>query len=142
MSNTINPNNGAFLLRVTLGTVLLAHSLYLKLVIFTLAGTAQYFSSIGLPGILAYGVFLVEAVAGIALIPGWQVRFFSALAAPVLLGATWAHWSSGWLFTNSGGGWEYPLFLTIAALVQFNLGAGSYALNLGGVKLHADTAEA
>ena len=28
-----------------------------------------------------------------------------------------AHGANGWLFTNPGGGWEYPAFLTLAALV-------------------------
>jgi putative oxidoreductase len=45
----------------------------------------------------------------------------------VLLGATWAHWKNGWLFTNGGGGWEYPLFLAMAtsALALMGNGAGS-----------------
>ena len=127
MNNFLKPETGAFILRVTLGSVLLAHSVYLKLIVFTLPGTAQFFTSIGLPGLLAYVVFLIEAVAGIALIMG--IRVFSALVIPVLLGATWAHWSSGWLFTNAGGGWEYPLILSLMALVQMGLGSGMYSVH-------------
>jgi len=111
-----------------LGVVLLAHSVYLKLFVFTLPGTADFFISIGLPGSLAYFVFLIEAIAGVALILGVKTRLFSALIIPILLGATWAHASNGWLFTNTGGGWEYPLVLTLMALVQLNLGEGKYAL--------------
>jgi putative oxidoreductase len=47
---------------------------------------------------------------------------------PVLLGATWAHAGNGWLFTATGGGWEYPLFLSLTAVVQALLGDGAYAL--------------
>ncbi len=106
---------GVFILRVSLGIILIAHSVYLKMMVFTLPGTAQFFTSIGLPGILAYLVFAVEAIAGIALILGFKTRWFAALTVPVLLGATWAHFGAGWLFTNPNGGWEYPAFLSMAA---------------------------
>ena len=39
-----------FLLRVSLGVMYLAHSLVLKLMVFTLPGTAQFFETIGFPG--------------------------------------------------------------------------------------------
>lgn len=121
---------GAFLLRVALGVILITHSLYLKLVIFTLPGTAQYFGSIGLPGFLAYIVFAIEAVAGIALVLGFKTRYFAALAVPVLIGATWAHSGNGWLFTNANGGWEYPALLAIATAAQALLGDGAYTLKI------------
>lgn len=129
LAHLTSPETGAFILRVSLGTVLLAHSVYLKLMVFTLPGTAQFFASIGLPGVLAYIVFTIEAVAGVALILGIRTRVFSALVIPVLLGATWAHSSSGWLFSNAGGGWEYPLILSFMALAQLGLGDGRYAFS-------------
>lgn len=128
MNNLLNSDTSAFILRVSLATVLLAHSLYLKMMVFTLAGTAQYFGSIGLPEMLAYFVFAAEAIAGIALFLGFKTRLFSALIIPILLGATWAHSTNGWLFSNSGGGWEYPLLLTLLAIVQVGLGDGKYAI--------------
>jgi len=42
----------------------------------------------------------------------------------VLLGALWAHSGNGWLFTAPNGGWEYPAFLTLAAVVVGLLGDG------------------
>lgn len=107
----------ALLLRISLGIIMLAHSLYLKLMVFTLPGTAKFFASIGLPEALAYIVFAIETLAGIALIIGYQARIAALSLIPVLLGATWAHINNGWLFTNTGGGWEYPLLLTIIAIV-------------------------
>ena len=107
----------ALLLRISLGIIMLAHSLYLKLIVFTLPGTAKFFASIGLPESLAYIVFAIETLAGIALIIGYQARIAALSLIPVLLGATWAHINNGWLFTNTGGGWEYPLLLTILAIV-------------------------
>jgi putative oxidoreductase len=126
---TMNPNqHGALITRVALGLVLAAHSAWLKAVVFTLPGTAEYFRSLGLPGFSAYAVFAIEILAGIALILGYRVRLAAAAVVPVLLGATWAHAANGWLFTNQGGGWEYPLLLAVLALAQVFLGAGSFAL--------------
>jgi putative oxidoreductase len=119
---------GVALTRISLGIVLLAHSIYLKLVVYTLAGTAQFFASIGLPATLAYLVFAIEAAAGVALSVGWQSRAAALAVVPVLLGATWAHWSAGWLFTNSGGGWEYPALLAVFAAGQALLGDGAFAV--------------
>jgi putative oxidoreductase len=120
---------GALLLRVSLGVMFLVHSLYLKGVVFTLPGTAKFFESIGLPGPLAYATFAAEAIGGVLLVLGVKTRWVALGLVPVLAGATWAHAGNGWLFTNAGGGWEYPLFLAIAALVQALLGDGACALS-------------
>ncbi|MBA3326333.1 MAG: DoxX family protein [Rhodobacteraceae bacterium] len=118
----------AFLLRVALGLMFVAHSWLLKLVVFTLPGTAQFFVSLGLPGSTAYAVFAAEAVAGPLLILGVQARWVALVAMPLLLGATWSHLGNGWMFANANGGWEYPLYLTLLAFVQALLGDGAYAL--------------
>jgi len=119
---------GALLLRVSLGVMFIAHSLYLKLVVFTLPGTAQFFQSLGLPGWVAYATFAAEAIGGVLLVLGVKARWVALGLVPVLAGAAWAHAGSGWLFTNAGGGWEYPVFLTIAALAQALVGDGAWAL--------------
>ena len=36
---------------------------------------------------------------------------------PVLGGALWVHAGNGWVFSNAGGGWEYPLFLIVVSVV-------------------------
>jgi putative oxidoreductase len=118
----------AFLLRVALGAMFIAHSLLLKLFVFTLPGTARFFGSIGLPEWFAYVVFALEAVGGIMLVLGVQVRWVSLVLLPILLGATWAHWGNGWMFGYKDGGWEYPLYLSLLAGVQVLLGEGAYAL--------------
>jgi len=116
---------GPTLLRVALGIIFLAHSAYLKVFVFTIAGTVGFFESLGLPGISAYAVLAIEAVGGVLLILGVRVRETAAALVVVSLGATWTHSSSGWLFTNEGGGWEYPLFLAVASTVQLLLGPGA-----------------
>lgn len=117
----------ALLLRLTLGVMFIAHAL-LKLLVFTLPGTAQYFASLGLPGALAYLVFAAELAGGVLLLLGVRARWVAAALVPVLLGATWAHLGNGWQFSAPKGGWEYPLFLALAAAVQALLGDGAHAL--------------
>ncbi|MCR5884852.1 DoxX family protein [Rhizobacter sp. J219] len=118
---------GLLLLRVSLGLMWVAHAL-LKLVVFTLPGTAQFFESIGLPGVLAYPVFAAELLGGVAILAGVYARQVSLALLPVLLGAAWVHVPNGWLHTSAGGGWEYPAFLAVASLVHWLLGDGSYSL--------------
>lgn len=117
MSHFDTQRAGNTLLRVSLGLMFVAHSVILKYFTFTLAGTAQYFASIGLPGSLAYVVFAVEAIAGVLLVLGIQTRWSAVATIPVLIGALWAHSGNGWVFSAPNGGWEYPLFLIVLAAV-------------------------
>ena len=121
---------GPTLLRVALGVIFIAHSAYLKVVLYTVPGTVDYFQSIGLPGLLAYAVIAAEIAGGVLLIVGVRVREAAAVLTVVSLGAVWAHAGAGWLFTNAGGGWEYPLLLAVASAAQVLLGAGAYSLRL------------
>ena len=120
---------GALVLRVALGIMFLVHSLYLKLVVFTLPGTVKFFTSLGLPAASAYGTIAVEAVGGAMLVLGYRTRWAAIATLPVLLGASWVHSGNGWLFTNANGGWEYPVFLAIAVVVQALVGDGAFALS-------------
>lgn len=118
----------ALILRVTLGALFLAHA-GLKIFVFTPAGTAGFFQSIGLPGPLAYLVIAVEVLGGIALIAGYKTRIVSLALIPVLLGAIWTvHLGAGFFFSNPNGGWEYPAFWIVALVVQSLLGAGKAAV--------------
>ncbi len=120
---------GPTVLRIALGIIFLAHSAYLKVFIFTIGGTVGFFESLGLPGFLAYAVLLAETMGGILLILGVRVREAALILSAVSLGATWAHSGAGWLFTNTGGGWEYPLFLAIASFSVALMGPGALAIN-------------
>jgi putative oxidoreductase len=131
MPSTTSPTTASatLLLRLSLGVMYLAHSVVLKLMTFTLAGTAQYFQSIGLPGWLAYATFFAEAVGGVLLILGVQSRWVALALIPVLIGAFGVHSGNGWVFSTNGGGWEYPLYLIVLSVAQALLGDGPYALS-------------
>jgi putative oxidoreductase len=119
----------AFLLRVSMGVMLLAHGLLLKVMTFGLAGTMGFFGSLGYPPVFGAIVALAEIAAGVALIAGVWVRLASLLMVPIMIGATIQHLPAGWLFSAQGGGWEFPAFWTLALLVQAGLGAGAFALD-------------
>jgi putative oxidoreductase len=119
--------HGAALLRLSLGVVWLAHAL-LKLFVFTLPGTASFFHSIGFAGWMAYPVFLVEFIGGLALIFGIYARQAALLLVPVMAVAASVHIPNGWVHTSAGGGWEYPVFLIFASIAVWLIGDGSFAL--------------
>jgi len=119
----------ALVLRVALGAMFIAHSLVLKYFTFGLPATAQFFESLGLPGALAYLTFWAELLGGLALVAGIGTRWISLSLIPILLGATWVHAGNGWVFSAANGGWEYPVFLIAASLVQSLLGDGRFSLS-------------
>ena len=126
-----NTDYAALILRIGLGAMFLAHGL-LKVMVFTLPGTAAFFEQVGFPGWTAYLVTGAEVVGGILLLAGVAVRAVSVALIPVLLGATYVHFGFGWVFSNPNGGWEYPAFLTLATVVQALLGPGRFAVRLPG----------
>lgn len=124
-----NTEIAALVLRVSMGVLFIAHG-WLKLAVFTPAGTVGYFNSIGLPGFLAYVTIAAELLGGLALIAGFRTRLVSLALIPVLLGAAFfGHASAGFFFSNQGGGWEYPVFWAIALVVQVLIGGGAYSLS-------------
>jgi putative oxidoreductase len=127
-ANAPNPTElGITLLRVSLGVMWISHAL-LKLLVFTLPGTAQFFQSVGFPGFLVYPVFAIELLGGIALVLGVYARQVTLLLVPVMAVAASVHFGNGWVHTSPNGGWEYPVFLTIASLALWLLGDGAAAL--------------
>ena len=115
----------ALLLRVSMGSLFLAHGALLKLGTFGLAGTMGYFASIGYPPILGAVVAIAETLAGLALIAGIGVRLVSLALVPIMIGATLQHVGGGWLFSGNGGGWECPVFWSVMLLVQALRGDGA-----------------
>ncbi|RMF11011.1 MAG: DoxX family protein [Alphaproteobacteria bacterium] len=119
---------GVALLRVALGVMFVAHGL-LKVLVYSVPGTVAFFDSVGLPGWFAYPTILAEVGGGLMLIAGIQTRVVALALVPLLIGAMIVHLGNGWVFSAEGGGWEYPLFLAVAAVVQGLIGPGAFALD-------------
>jgi putative oxidoreductase len=131
MINTRTAPYAALVLRLTLGLMFLAHGLA-KLLLFTPAGTAEYLASAGFPGWLAYPIIFFEIIAGVALVLGIFAQEIAALSVIELLVASTVHIKNGWAFANPGGGWEYPVFMALAALALVLLGSGAWTLVTSG----------
>lgn len=128
MTDTRTAPWAALILRLALGILFLAHA-GLKLFVFTPAGTAKFFASLGLPGGLAYVTIVWEILGAVALIVGYRPRIAAIVLIPVLLGAIFTvHGPAGFWFTNPNGGWEYPVFWAISLVVLALIGDGKYAL--------------
>ncbi|HEY3148224.1 MAG TPA: DoxX family protein [Dongiaceae bacterium] len=118
---------GATLLRLTLGAMYVSHA-WFKITAFGVAGFAGWLTSLGLPGFMAAPVIALEVVGGVLLITGFYARYVSIALLPILAVATWVHAPNGLIFSNANGGWEYPVFLMIASVVQALVGDGAFAL--------------
>ncbi|WP_111891428.1 DoxX family protein [Acinetobacter sp. MB5] len=118
----------ALLLRVSLAILFFAHA-GLKYFIFTPAGTAHFFESVGVPGWMAYVTMTWEFLGAIALLVGFMPRLAALALIPVLLGAIFTvHGAAGFWFTNPNGGWEYPAFWIIGLISLALIGDGPYHL--------------
>lgn len=117
-----------FALRVLTGALFAYHGL-VKLFVFTPAGTAGFFESLGLPGWLGIATMLFEIGGGLALILGIATRLVALVSVPVLLGAAIAaHWANGFGWSNAGGGWEYPVMWAAMMAALALIGDGAHAL--------------
>jgi putative oxidoreductase len=118
----------ALILRLGTGGMFLAHAA-LKFFVFTPAGTAKFFQSVGLPGPLGPITILIETMVGFALILGVMPRLAALAGVPGLLGAIFTvHMANGFFFNNPNGGWEFPAFWVLALVAQALLGDGPFTL--------------
>jgi putative oxidoreductase len=131
MTTTTAPTTapyGIFALRLALGILFLAHA-GLKIFVFTPAGTAQFFASLGLPGFLAYVTIGWELLGAAALILGVWPRLAALAMVPVILGTiVTVHGANGFWFNNPNGGWEYPAFWALTLVAVAALGDGAFTL--------------
>lgn len=138
--NTASTNNatvdvGQLILRVTLGALVFLHGIHKLLMGFSagVEGIETMLQNAGLPGILAYGVYLGEVVGPILLIIGWYARVGAALIAINMLFAfSLVHIPRGELFQlTSNGGWMLQLqgMYLFTAIALALLGPGRFSVN-------------
>ncbi|BEV72136.1 MULTISPECIES: DoxX family protein [unclassified Paludibacterium] len=119
-----NPRLASLSLRLALGLMYLAHGAT-KLFVFTPAGTAKFFASLGVPGFVGYLAIVAELGGAALLLSGFMARWAAIALVPLLLGTiVLVHGANGWMFANPGGGWEYSAFLIAASIALFFLGNG------------------
>ena len=131
-------NNYSWLiLRVTLGTVMLAHGVQKAFGWFGGFGwnaSIGYFNSVGLPTFLGTLVILIETVGALLLIAGFAGRIMAILIGVVIIGAfVIDHLPNGfymnWFGNHKGEGFEYDiLFWSISAVLAIN-GSGRFSID-------------
>ncbi len=130
MNNGLSPTApyAALVLRLLAGVFFLIHA-GVKFFVFTPAGTEHFFASLGLPGWFGLVIIAVETLGAVALILGVFVRPVAVILAADLVGAiALVHIHHGFLFTNPGGGYEYPLFWAVTLIALALLGEGALSL--------------
>ena len=135
---TTTDNYSWFILRVTLGMVMLGHGVQKAFGWFGGYGwnnTMGYFTgTVGLPAWLGALVILIETLGAALLIIGFAGRINAALMAIVMAGAFFVdHLPNGffmnWFGSNKGEGYEFDiLFWAIAIVIAIN-GSGKYSVD-------------
>lgn len=121
-------NVGAFLLRLLLGALFIAH-LYWKLAILP-GGLPAWWNGIlssGYPAVVPVYVLSAEIMGALLLIPGIFPRLVALYAIPMMAGAA-QYWlvRTGFYFTKSGA--ELPLVWLALLCLQVVLGDGPFTL--------------
>ena len=120
----------AFLLRLTLGSLFIAH-LYWKFTMLP-GGLDRWWSSFGTNGyhwLVPWYAISAEFVGALFLIPGIHTRWACIYTLPLLIGAA-QFWlvRKGFYFTAAGG--ELPVVWTVMLVVQALLGDGAFAVKM------------
>lgn len=120
---------GKLVLRLTVGGLIILHGI--AKITAGVSGISGMLESAGLPGALAYGVYLGEIVAPLLVIIG----FYSGIAALVivvnmLFAIGLVHMKDIFTFTETGAwGIELQAFFLLTALCVALVGPGRFAVN-------------
>jgi putative oxidoreductase len=124
-----NSDLGRLLLRITLGVCILFHGV--AKIQGGIDGIAQGLTAIGLPGFIAYGVYLGEIVGPLLLIVGWFSRLGAGLIAINMVFAIAIAHRADVFKISEHGGWaiELQAIYLMAAIALVLMGAGRFAIN-------------
>lgn len=130
-------NWAGFFARLALGIVILPHGLQKLLGMFGGGGfskTVEFFTSTGMPSIVAILVIVGESFGALALILGFLSRFSAAAISLIMLGAIFmVHLSNGffmnWYGNQQGEGFEYHILAIGLGLVVMVTGAGRFSID-------------
>jgi putative oxidoreductase len=123
-----NNDIAKLLLRVSLGVLILFHGVH-KL-IYGVSGVEAMLSNVGLPQLLAYGVYVGELIAPIFIILGLYARIASLILAFNMLVAIYLAYGFSYSLSRFGGlSYETPLLFFMMALLVFLFGSGRYSVN-------------
>ena len=122
-------DTGKLILRLTVAGLMLFHGV--AKVMTGVDPIMGMLAAVGLPGFIAYGVYVGEVLAPMMMIIGFRTRIAAVImAATMVVAVALAH--MGDLFAiNQFGGWavELQAFFFFGAVAVFFLGAGKMAVS-------------
>ncbi len=124
----MQPNVGKLILRLMIGGMMIFHG------IAKLSHGIDFIKSMllqnGLPGLMAYGVYIGEIVAPLLLIIGYRSRLASVVIAFDMTTAIYlVHMKDIFSVTNVGAwGIETEMFYLLGSICIILLGSGKYAV--------------
>lgn len=124
-----NADLGRLLLRITLGFCLLFHGV--AKVQGGIDGIAHDLIALGLPGFIAYGVYVGEVLAPLLLILGFYSRLGAVLVAINMVFALGIAHRADILTISQYGGWaiELQAMYLITAIALSLMGPGRFGIN-------------
>lgn len=131
LKNDISEDVAKLMLRIILGFTMLLHG------IDKMAGGVSWLegmmSGMGLPGFLAYGVYVGEVIAPIFILVGFKSRLAGLVFAFNMLVATLMVHSGDIFKLTDHGGWAIELLMLymIGGLAIAFQGAGKYSISKG-----------
>jgi putative oxidoreductase len=124
-----NEDIGKLVLRLTLAILILFHGI--NKLIYGISGIEGLVQGVGLPAVLAYGVYLGEIVGPVLLAVGWYSRVGAALiVANMVVAILLVH--TGEIFTLANtGGWALELqgMYLLTAIVFTFVGPGRLSVD-------------
>lgn len=126
---TSHPDFGKLLLRLTFGILMLFHGV--AKIDHGVGWITALLEDKGLPGFIAYGVFIGEIVTPILIITGWFIRPAAFIYAFNLLVATLLVGTGKFFTVTKVGAWglESEALYFLGGLCIMFLGAGKYSLS-------------
>jgi putative oxidoreductase len=126
-----------FIARIALSSVFIPHGLQKILGLFGgygFSATMSYFTSLGVPAVLAFLIIMAESLGSMALLVGLFGRFMAFGIGMDMLGAIiLVHVPNGlfmnWAGTQKGEGFEFHLLAIGLALVIMIKGSGKFSID-------------
>jgi len=125
-------DTGKLILRVALGVLILLHGI--AKISSGVGGIAGMLSSHGLPGFLAYFVYVGEILAPVLLIAGIYTRPAAWIVAINMIVAIWLVHTKDLFVITKNGGWALELqgMFLFAAIAVALMGAGRFSVGGSG----------
>lgn len=135
---TTNPNIGFSIARLTLGLVIFPHGAQKLLGLFGGYGyssTMDFLTTqMGLSGITAFAIIIIEFIGSISLIIGFISRFWALSLAVMFMGIIYTTqleygFFMNWFGNQAGEGYEYSLLIIGLALTIIINGSGRWSID-------------